>query len=179
MTQECGFKINHASLEFGALVHPERVKFRKLGPPVLAPQSSTFFSANKNAESHDARVLSACDADFEALFFTRCPMRWLQMSGKIPATRRKRSNRRTRAEARRWRRPFSLFLTENGVCVFAFAIRTALRAGRATSTSKRAYLKREGYYRCLTTIAGCSTCRSRATPLPTSGVSGPSENAPP
>ena len=33
--------------------------------------------------------------------------------------------------------------------------------------------------RCLTTIAGCSTCRSRATPLPTSGVSGPSENAPP
>jgi hypothetical protein len=68
MTQECGFKINHASLEFGALVHPERVKFRKLGPPVLAPQSSTFFSANKNAESHDARVLSACDADFEALF---------------------------------------------------------------------------------------------------------------
>jgi len=31
------------------------------------------------------------------------------MSGKVPATRRKRSNRRTRAEARRWRRPFSTF----------------------------------------------------------------------
>ena len=39
---------------------------------------------------------------------------------------------------------FRLFLTENGVRVFAFAFRTALRAGRATSTSKRAYLKREG-----------------------------------
>jgi len=36
-------------------------------------------------------------------------IRWLQMSGKVPATRRKRSNRRTRAEARRWRRPFSTF----------------------------------------------------------------------
>jgi hypothetical protein len=43
---------------------------------------------------------------------------------------------------------FRLFLTENGVRVFAFDIRTALRAGRATSTSKRAYLKREGYFRC-------------------------------
>ena len=45
-----------------------RVQTRKIGPRVLASQSSTFFSANKNAESHDARVLSACDADFEALF---------------------------------------------------------------------------------------------------------------
>ena len=92
----------------------KRVKNRKLGLklgliffPVLASQSSTFFSANKNAESHDARVLSACDADFEARFFNA--IRWLQMSGKVPATRRKRSNRRTRAEARRWRRPFSTF----------------------------------------------------------------------
>ena len=142
MTQECGFKINHASLEFGALVHPERVKFRKLGPPVLAPQSSTFFSANKNAESHDARVLSACDADFEARFFNA--IRWLRMSGKVPATV---ANVRTAARVLRrggggYR--FRLFLTENGVCVLAIAIRTALRAGRATSTSKRAYFKREG-----------------------------------
>ncbi len=128
----------------------KRVKYRKLGLklgliffPVLASQSSTFFSANKNAESHDARVLSACDADFEARFFDA--IRWLQMSGKVPATV---ANVRTAARVPRrggggYR--FRLFLTENGVCVFAIAIRTALRAGRATSTSKRAYLKREGY----------------------------------
>ena len=49
----------------------KKSKIVKLGLiffPVLASQSSTFFSANKNAESHDARVLSACDVDFEALF---------------------------------------------------------------------------------------------------------------
>jgi hypothetical protein len=57
------------------------------GPPVLASQSSisqssTFFSANKNAESHVARVLSACDAGVEARFFNAT--RWFQMSGKVP-----------------------------------------------------------------------------------------------
>ena len=49
----------------------KKSKIVKLGLiffPVLASQSSTFFSANTNAESHEARVLSACDADFEALF---------------------------------------------------------------------------------------------------------------
>ena len=34
-----------------------------------------------------------------------------------------------------------VFLTENSVCVFAIAILAALRARRATSTSKRAYVK--------------------------------------
>jgi hypothetical protein len=87
-------------------------------------------------------VLSACDADFEARFFNA--IRWLQMSGKVPATV---ANVRTAARVPRrggGGDRFRLFLTENGVCVFAIAIRTALRAGRATSTSKRAYLKAEG-----------------------------------
>ena len=92
------------------------------------------------------RVLSACDAGVEARFFNA--IRWLQMSGKVSATV---ANVRTAARVPRrggGGDRFRLFLTENGVCVFAFAIRTALRARRAMSTSKRAYLKQEGYYMC-------------------------------
>ena len=47
------------------------VKTLKLGPAVLTSQSSgAFFAAGKNnAELHEARVSSACDADFQARVF--------------------------------------------------------------------------------------------------------------
>jgi hypothetical protein len=54
-----------------------------------------------------------------------------------------------------------VFLTENSVCVFAIAILAALCARRATSTSKRAYVRREGYYRGWTMSKECRIIKAK------------------
>jgi hypothetical protein len=102
-----------------------------------------------------ARIRLPRGGNFDSLQIRECAERTPTV-----ASRRLAHGVRTPTVASR-RLASEVFLTENSVCVFAIAILAALRARRATSTSKRAYVRREGYYRGWTLSKECRIIKAK------------------
>ena len=112
--------------------------------------------ANKNAPFHNARVSHVRATPTSKHAFSMRDGNFRRRTRSL--NRCARSNRRVRAETRPTSGGdgdrFRLFLTETA-CVFAIAIRTVLRAKRATETSKRAFSMRHSAWLPSPTFDNC------------------------